>query len=107
MSLGGLDAVCREGFPGSWPQSKANRRVSGEAETKGVEIPNLLTLWTLRGCSQPQQLKRMRRGEQKKQTVRSLLDIIILRPAWAEDHCDRTKSQRRRQWEQTEAPASE
>lgn len=61
-----LRAVGQEGFLGSRPRSKANRRVPGEAETKGVEIPNLLTLWTLRGCSQPQQLKRMGRSEEKK-----------------------------------------
>lgn len=69
--LGGLGAVGQEGFLGSRPRSKANRRVPGEAETKGVGIPNLLTLWTLRGCSQPSQLKRMGRGEEKKIIIKA------------------------------------
>ena len=32
------------------------------------------------------------RGEKKKKTVHSLLDIIIPGPAWAGDHWGRTKS---------------
>lgn len=45
----------------------------------------------------------MGRGvKKKKKTVHSLLDIIIPGPAWAGDHWDRTKSQRRRQRAQTE-----
>lgn len=47
VSSGALGLSVPGGFLSSWPWSKADRRVSGEAETKGVEIPNLLTLWTL------------------------------------------------------------
>lgn len=42
--LGGLGTINWEEFPGSQPRSKAKRRFSGESETKGFEIPNLLTL---------------------------------------------------------------
>lgn len=106
-STGGLGTVRQEE---SWvhsPPSKADRRGSGEAETKGgwnSQFVNLMDPLRLLAAIRVEK-DGERSGKKKKKDSAFLLNIIIPGPAWAGDHWGRTKSQRRRQCAQTEGPA--